>query len=181
MRTSFLRADRSANVSFMGLMAPNIHPPPVNVGLTIISLHAGKVETRAGSIFLLEQKNGAKSATATAGRFGFRPPPGNEALALRLLAGKFPCPADGLAGLARPLFRRLFVSAAALHFAKKAFTLQFFLQDPKGLIDIVVSDENFQGTSPSGKNIRHRGPKRARPGAMVAPGRRSDCAGSRAF
>jgi hypothetical protein len=62
---------------------------------------------------------------------------------LRLFARQFSRPANGLAGLTRPLFRRLFISAAAFHFAEEAFALQFLFQDPQGLIDIVVSNENF--------------------------------------
>lgn len=79
-------------------------------------------------------------APAPAGRFRSRPAAGDEPLALRALACKFPGPANGLSGFARPLLGRLFVSAAAFHFAEDAFALQFLFQDPKGLINIVVSN-----------------------------------------
>ncbi len=76
---------------------------------------------------------------------------------MRLFARQFSRPANGLAGLTRPLFRRLFISAAAFHFAEKTFALQFLFQDPQGLIDIVVSNENFQGISPSREKLLDMG------------------------
>src|SRR5690606_24724063 len=44
-------------------------------------------------------------------------------------------------------FRRLLKSAARLHFAKEAFPLHLLLQNPKSLIDIVVSYKNLQDIS----------------------------------
>src|SRR5262245_52222511 len=67
----------------------------------------------------------------------------SAALALRLLAGKFPRPADGLGLLAGALLGRLFVIVAELHLAEDAFALHLFLQSPQGLIDIVIANDDL--------------------------------------
>src|SRR5690606_33042596 len=53
----------------------------------------------------------------------------------------------GLGLLASALFRRLLIGATRLHLAKDAFALQFLLERPKRLVDIVVSYDNLQGVS----------------------------------
>lgn len=73
---------------------------------------------------------------------------GQQAFALRHLAGGLAGAANRFALLAGALLRRLFVGAAALHLAKKAFALELLLEGPQGLVDIVVANENLQWTSP---------------------------------
>jgi hypothetical protein len=68
----------------------------------------------------------------------------DQALALRSLARGLPAPANGLALLARSALGRLFISAPALDLAEETFALQFLLQDPQGLFDIVFADKDFQ-------------------------------------
>jgi hypothetical protein len=70
--------------------------------------------------------------------------PGQQTLALCLLARNFSSPAHGLALLSRPFLRRLLVRAPTLHLAKNAFALKLFLQSPQGLVDVVFTDENYQ-------------------------------------
>src|SRR5262245_56591176 len=67
----------------------------------------------------------------------------SAALALRLLAGKLPRPADGLGLLAGALLGRFFVIVAELHLAEDAFALHLFLQSPQGLIDIVIANDDL--------------------------------------
>ena len=88
------------------------------------------------------------SASAAPGRSAPRARAGNQAFALGPLAGKLASAANGLALLAHSLFRWLFVSAAAFHLAKHTLALELLLQGPKGLVNVVVSDDDKQGTSP---------------------------------
>lgn len=93
--------------------------------------------------------------SASAATTGFRPSPtaGDESLALCPFARQLAGPANGLIGLSGPLLGRLLVSPTAFHLAEDAFALQFLFEDPKGLIDVVVSDENLQRTSPSHNGV----------------------------
>ncbi len=91
---------------------------------------------------------GLKPQLAAAGSSRSRARLGDQALALGLFARSLARSANGLARLPSSFFGRLFVGAAALHFAKQAFALKFLLQDPQGLVDIVVSYGNSQGNSP---------------------------------
>jgi hypothetical protein len=68
---------------------------------------------------------------------------GDQALALRLLAGQFSGAPDRFGFLAVAALGGLFISAVLPHFAENAFALHFLLQDLEGLVDIVVSDENL--------------------------------------
>ncbi len=70
--------------------------------------------------------------------------PGQQALALCLLARDFSSSAHGLALLSRLFLRRLLVRPPTLHLAKNAFALKLFLQSPQGLVDVVFTDENYQ-------------------------------------
>ena len=90
----------------------------------------------------------ALSALAAPGRRSLRARLGDQPFALGLLAGKFASAANRLTHLAHSLFGRFFICAAALHLAEHAFTLEFLFQGPQGLVDIVVSDDDLQGTSP---------------------------------
>ena len=69
--------------------------------------------------------------------------------ALRLFARKLFRPANGLRRLARLLLGRLLIGPAAFHLTKQAFALKFLLQNPQGLINIVIANENTQNFSPS--------------------------------
>lgn len=69
---------------------------------------------------------------------------GDQALALCLLAGELPGPADGFALLAHLLLGGLLIGPPPLHLAKNAFALQLLFQDPEGLLDVVFTDENLQ-------------------------------------
>ena len=69
---------------------------------------------------------------------------GQQAFALQLLAGQLAGAADGLGLLAGLLLRWLFKVAAQLHLAENALALHLFLQNFKGLVDIVVTDYDLQ-------------------------------------
>jgi hypothetical protein len=45
--------------------------------------------------------------------------------------------------LAFPLHARFFIILALLHFLEKAFFDEFLLEDPKGLIDLVIAYDDF--------------------------------------
>jgi hypothetical protein len=65
------------------------------------------------------------------------------AFTLGFLARQFTGTTNGFSFLARFLDGRLLEMLLELHFAEYAFTLQLFLQSPKGLIDIVVTNTNL--------------------------------------
>jgi hypothetical protein len=67
---------------------------------------------------------------------------------LRLFARQFPCPPDGFTRFARLFFGWLLVGAPTLHFTKNAFALKLFLKGSKGLVDIIVANENLQNAPP---------------------------------
>jgi hypothetical protein len=75
---------------------------------------------------------------------------GSETFALRHLSSGLAGPANRFALFARTLLRWLFVGAPTLHLAEQAFALQLLLQRPERLVDIVVTNEDLQGTSPFG-------------------------------
>ena len=68
---------------------------------------------------------------------------GDQALALGALAGQLAGPAHGFRLLAGALLGGLFVMHVPLHFAERAFALHLLLQRLKGLVDVVVADENL--------------------------------------
>src|SRR5271166_5710863 len=70
-----------------------------------------------------------------------------QALALQLLAGELPRATDSLSFLARPLFGRLLVMSAKLHFAEDSLPLHLLLKGLQGLINIVVANEYLLGPS----------------------------------
>jgi hypothetical protein len=53
-------------------------------------------------------------------------------------------PTDPLALLSHPFLRRFFIGSPPLYFTEQPFALEFLLQDPQGLFNIVVANENFQ-------------------------------------
>jgi hypothetical protein len=68
---------------------------------------------------------------------------GKQTFALGPLASEFARSADGFGPLTRFFLRRLFVMSAQLHFAENAFALHLFLQRFKGLINVVVTNEDL--------------------------------------
>jgi hypothetical protein len=69
----------------------------------------------------------------------------DKALPLGELARHLARAPDGLAGLSRSAFRRLFVGAAAPQLAKETFSLKLFLEEPERLVDVVVANEDLDG------------------------------------
>ena len=67
-----------------------------------------------------------------------------QAFTLRELARRLLSPADALLLLARFPLGGLLVGATPLDLAEQAFALELLLQDPEGLFNIVVANENFQ-------------------------------------
>jgi hypothetical protein len=67
----------------------------------------------------------------------------HTALTLKLLAREFPRSANGFGLLARFLDRGFLEMLLKLHFAENAFTLQLFLEGPKGLLDVIVADADL--------------------------------------
>jgi hypothetical protein len=67
-----------------------------------------------------------------------------QALSLQFLARELAGAADSLGFLSRFLLRGLFIVPAELHFAKEAFALHLLFQHFKGLIDIVITNEDLQ-------------------------------------
>jgi len=63
-----------------------------------------------------------------------------KAFTLCLLSRKLTLAADGFGLFSCALFGRLFIGAARLDFPEDTFTLHLLLQDPEGLIDIVISN-----------------------------------------
>lgn len=71
------------------------------------------------------------------------------AFALHPLADELAGAANRFGLLARALFRRFFVEFPAFHFPESPFALHLFLQHFKGLIDIIVADNDLnQGEPP---------------------------------
>jgi hypothetical protein len=101
------------------------------------TIHAAAHTTTTGT---------ATALTRTARAFGFLAGR-NETLTLRLFAGELAGAADGLGLLARFADGGFFVSLPQLHLAEDAFALQLLLEDPKGLVDIVVADEDLHALS----------------------------------
>lgn len=61
---------------------------------------------------------------------------------MHFLALKLPCAADGLCLLAGAPFGRLLIELATFHFTEGALTLHLLLQRAKGLLDIIVADDD---------------------------------------
>ena len=66
-----------------------------------------------------------------------------ETFALRAFAGELAGAANGLGLFACTLFGWLFVLIPELHLTEDTLTLHFLLQRLKGLIDIVIANENL--------------------------------------
>jgi hypothetical protein len=66
---------------------------------------------------------------------------------LQFLARNLAGAADGFSLFSRSLFGGLLVMFAKLHLSEDALALHFLLQDPEGLVDIIVSDENLHAVS----------------------------------
>src|SRR5262249_24027878 len=70
---------------------------------------------------------------------------GLVALAFHALALQLAEAAHGLGALAGLLFRRLLEMPAELHLAEYALALHLLLQRPKGLVDVIVANDNLHG------------------------------------
>jgi hypothetical protein len=83
-----------------------------------------------------------------------------QAFAFSQLPRRLSSSANGLALLACSSLGRFLIGPPTLYFTKKAFALELLLQDPEGLVDVVIANENFQSGTPleSGEAIcqRHR-------------------------
>jgi len=53
-------------------------------------------------------------------------------------------PANALTLLPHSFLGRLFIGSSPLDFTEEPFALELLFQDPEGLIDVVVANENFQ-------------------------------------
>ena len=72
---------------------------------------------------------------------------GSEAFAIHTLTQQLAAATDGFGFFTSALFRRLFESAAKLHFAENTFTLHLLLERAQCLIDIIVADQNVDDGS----------------------------------
>tara|TARA_Y100000052_G_scaffold26426_2_gene31367 strand:+ start:31535 stop:31840 length:306 start_codon:yes stop_codon:yes gene_type:complete len=86
-----------------------------------------------------------------------------QAFALSAFACKLTGAADSFRALTRFFLGWLLEMITTFHFAEKAFTLHFFLQRFKGLVDIIVAHNNlYDGTlsihsvSDNGLSPRHK-------------------------
>jgi len=68
-------------------------------------------------------------------------------IALSSLAIGFPGSTDGSCTFARTSFGGLLVVLTKLHLAIYTFTLQLLLQHPKGLVDVVISDDDLHNSA----------------------------------
>src|SRR5204863_2453580 len=90
---------------------------------------------------------------------------GSVAFALHPLAQQLAIAAHRLGLLARAPFGGFFVSAAQLHFAEHSLALHLLFEDPEGLVDIVVANEDLHGCvspqmgEPPGPQRRGRSPR----------------------
>src|SRR5690349_13030947 len=71
----------------------------------------------------------------------------DQSLADGLLAGELAGAPDGFRLFAGLALRRLLVGAPRLHLAEDALALHLLLERAKGLVDVVLSDENLHGMS----------------------------------
>jgi hypothetical protein len=70
-----------------------------------------------------------------------------QAFALSLLACSLAGTANGFCFFTDTALGWLFKSLARLHFTEETFPLHLLLQDPKGLFNIVITNENLQSFS----------------------------------
>src|SRR6266508_3642444 len=71
-----------------------------------------------------------------------------QAFAFSQLPRRLSSPANCLALLTCSSLGRFLIGSPALYFTKKAFALELLLQDPEGLIYVVIANENFQSGTP---------------------------------
>jgi hypothetical protein len=71
-----------------------------------------------------------------------------QAFALSELPRGLYSPANPLALLPHSFLRRPFIGASPLNFTEQPFALELPFQDPEGLVDVVVANENFQSGTP---------------------------------
>jgi hypothetical protein len=86
-------------------------------------------------------------------------------------------PANCLAFLPRSSLGWLFVGFPALQFTKKAFALELLFQDPQCLIDIIITNENFQSgfLSRLNKQVGYKTATPARLGVLPSVHMRAFC------
>src|SRR5262245_7991959 len=87
-----------------------------------------------------ERRGPTDRAAAIFPRLGHR----DQAFALGLFAGRLASASDRLGFLAGLALGWLFIGLATLHLAKDALPLHLLLQNPEGLIDIVIANEYLQ-------------------------------------
>jgi hypothetical protein len=68
---------------------------------------------------------------------------GQKTFALQLFAGELAGATDGFGLFPGFPLGGFFVVLSELHLAKDALTLHLLLQNPEGLVDIIVTDENL--------------------------------------
>jgi hypothetical protein len=73
-----------------------------------------------------------------------------QAFALSELPRGLFSPANALTLLPHSFLGRLFIGSSPLDFTEEPFALELLFQDPEGLIDVVVANENFQSETPLG-------------------------------
>jgi hypothetical protein len=73
---------------------------------------------------------------------------GYQAFAFSQLPRRLSSPTNCLALLTCSSLGRFLIGSPALYFTKKALALELLLQDPEGLIDVVIANENLQSGTP---------------------------------
>lgn len=112
---------------------------------------------------------GAGGLARRQGLFGCR----QQTLTLHSFPGELAVTPHGFRLFPDALLGRLLVCTAGFHLAEDALTLQLLLQDPEGLIDIVVSNENLQTitfpTSTAWRKTKKAGDNPTFPGPFAQP------------
>jgi hypothetical protein len=73
---------------------------------------------------------------------------------LRKLARRLSAPTNCLALLSHFSLGRFFIGFPALDLTEQAIALKLLLQNPEGLLNIVVANKNFQNETPFEMRIR---------------------------
>lgn len=77
---------------------------------------------------------------------------------IRILTGELARAALGFRSLTNAGLGRFFIMTAHLHFTEETFTLHFFLQRAKCLIDVIITNYNFnQGNIPPSGQLKNGG------------------------
>src|SRR5918994_1664994 len=92
-------------------------------------------------------RSGHRPAGASGARTGLRLGSRDQTFADGLLAGGLAIAPDGLGLLAGLSLGGLLIGLPRLHFAEDPFALHLLLENPEGLIDVVVAYQNLQWMS----------------------------------